>query len=85
MDPDLKKSITKEIKSLLINDLGIQGCISNIRSQNNDPYRVFTEIVTQNEKAHEMIGTYQSILIKSCSSYEIECATAKSALCIISC
>ena len=66
MDPDLKKSITKEIKSLLINDLGIQGCISNIRSQNNDPYRVFTEIVTQNEKAHEMIGTYQCILIKSC-------------------
>ena len=66
MDPDLKKSITTEIKSLLINDLGIQGCISNIRSQNNDPYRVFTEIVTQNEKAHEMIGTYQCILIKSC-------------------
>ena len=57
MDPDFKKSITKEIKSLLINDLGIQGCISNIRSQNNDPYRVFTEIVTQNEKAQEMIGT----------------------------
>jgi len=85
MDPELKTSIAKEIKSLLINDLGIQACVSNIRSQNNDPYRVFTEIVTQNEKAHEMIGTFLSILIMSCSSYEIECATAKSALCIISC
>jgi len=57
MDPELKKTIAKEIRSLLINDQGIQACVANIRSQNSDPYRVFTEIVTQNEKAHEMIGS----------------------------
>jgi hypothetical protein len=85
MDSELKKSIAKEIKSLLMNDQGIQASVSNIRSQNNDPYRVFTEIVTQNDKAHEMIGTFSSlILINYCSSDEIKCATAKSALRIIS-
>ena len=56
MDTEQKKAIVKEIKSLLINDQGIQASISNIHAQNNDPYRVFTEIVTQNDKAQDMIG-----------------------------
>ena len=62
MDTEQKKAIAKEIKSLLINDQGIQSCISNIRAQNNDPYRVFTEIVTQNDKAQDMIGKMFIIL-----------------------
>jgi hypothetical protein len=57
MNTDLKNSISRELKSLLLNDQGVQSSISNIRAQNSDPYRVFTEIVTQNEKAQEMIGT----------------------------
>ena len=40
MDTDQRKAIAKEIKTLLINDSGIQASISNIRAQNSDPYRV---------------------------------------------
>ena len=62
MDTDQRKAIAKEIKTLLINDSGVQASISNIRAQNSDPYRVFTEIVTQNDKAQEMIGSVPHIL-----------------------
>jgi hypothetical protein len=62
MDTEQKKAIVKEIKSLLMNDQGIQASISNIRAQNNDPYRVFTEIVTQNDRAQDMIGKMFIIL-----------------------
>jgi len=62
MDTEQKKAIVKEIKSLLMNDQGIQASISNIRAQNNDPYRVFTEIVTQNDRAQDMIGMMFIIL-----------------------
>ena len=56
MDAELKKAVVKEVKDLIINDRGIQGCIANIRGQNNDPYRVVTDILENNSKAHEMIG-----------------------------
>ena len=62
MDAQLKSSISSELKSLLLNDKGIQSSVSNIRAQNSDPYRVFTEIVTQNDKAQEMIGSVPHIL-----------------------
>ena len=62
MDADQRKAIAKEIKTLLINDTGVQASISNIRAQNSDPYRVFTEIVTKNDKAQEMIGIILHIL-----------------------
>ena len=56
MDAELKKAVVKEVKDLIINDRGIQGCIANIRVKNNDPYRVVTDILENNSKAHEMIG-----------------------------
>ena len=65
---DLQRTISKEIKDLLINDAGTQSCIRNIRAQNTDPLRVFTEIVTQNEKAQELIGTilclFENVMLK---------------------
>jgi hypothetical protein len=72
--------MSKEIKDLLINDAGTQSCIRNIRSQNSDPLRVFTEIVTQNEKAQELIGT-NLFLIYNVFLYQrdMQCAFAKSA------
>ena len=65
MDADLKKAVVKEVKDLILNDQGIQGCIANIRAQNSDPYRVVTEILQNNTKAHEMIGIYSKFCMQT--------------------
>ena len=65
MDADLKKAVVKEVKDLILNDQGIQGCIANIRAQNSDPYRVVTDILQNNTKAHEMIGIYSKFCMQT--------------------
>ena len=65
MDADLKKAVVKEVKDVILNDQGIQGCIANIRAQNSDPYRVVTDILQNNTKAHEMIGIYSKYCMQT--------------------
>ena len=63
MDADLKKAVLKQVKELLLNDQGIQAHISNIKANNSDPYRVATDILENNVKAHEMIGIESDFLL----------------------
>jgi hypothetical protein len=65
MDADLKKAVLKQVKELLLNDQGIQAHISNIKANNSDPYRVVTDILENNVKAHEMIGIESNILLSN--------------------
>ena len=83
MDSELKKAVVKQVKELLLNDQGIQAHISNIKANNSDPYRVATDILENNVKAHEMIGIETNFLLSNtCRTVEVSSisALAKSAL-----
>ena len=72
MDVELKKAVVREVKDLIINDQGIQVCIANIRAQNSDTYRVVTDILQNNTKAHDMIGIYSKICLQTSSDWDDE-------------
>jgi len=83
MDSELKKAVVKQVKELLLNDQGIQAHISNIKANNSEPYRVATDILENNVKAHEMIGIETNFLLSNtCRTVEVSSisALAKSAL-----